>query len=103
MGLATPIAIMVGTGKGAENGILFRDALGIETLQKVDSIIFDKTGTLTNGDPKINHISPAKNFSETEILKFAGGVEKNSEHVLAKAIVSECVSKKIEPYDVYKF
>ena len=103
MGLATPIAIMVGSGKGAENGILYRDALAIETLQKVDAVIFDKTGTLTNGNPKVSHITPMREFSETEILKYAGAVEKNSEHALAKAIMSECASQNIETYDVYKF
>ena len=103
MGLATPIAIMVGSGKGAENGILYRDALAIETLQKVDSVIFDKTGTLTNGDPKVSHITPTTDFSETELLKYAGAVEKNSEHVLAKAVMSECASKNIETHDVYQF
>jgi len=103
MGLATPIAIMVGSGKGAENGILYRDALAIETLQKVDAVIFDKTGTLTNGTPKVSHITPMREFSETEILKYAGAIEKNSEHALAKAIMSECSSRNIETYDVYKF
>ena len=70
MGLATPIAIMVGSGKGAEHGILYKDALAIETLQKVDSVIFDKTGTLTNGDPKVSHIEPTTGYSEAEILKY---------------------------------
>ena len=103
MGLATPIAIMVGSGKGAEHGILYKDALAIETLQKVDSVIFDKTGTLTNGDPKVSHIKPTTGYSEAEILKYAGAVEKNSEHILAKAILSECSLKNIETYDVYQF
>ncbi|MED5450306.1 MAG: heavy metal translocating P-type ATPase, partial [Chloroflexota bacterium] len=103
MGLATPIAIMVGSGKGAEHGILYRDALAIETLQKVDSVAFDKTGTLTDGNPKVSHITPATDYSEAEILKYAGAVEKNSEHVLAKAIMSECTSRNIETFDVYQF
>ncbi len=103
MGLATPIAIMVGSGKGAENGILYRDALAIETLQTIEVVIFDKTGTLTNGEPKVSYINPSSDFKESEILKYAGSVEKNSEHVLARAIVSECASKNIEPYDIDQF
>ncbi|MDC0034732.1 heavy metal translocating P-type ATPase [Chloroflexi bacterium] len=103
MGLATPIAIIVGSGKGAENGILYRDALAMENLQKVDFVVFDKTGTLTKGNPKVIHISPLMNYSETEILKYAGAVEKNSEHVLGKAIMSECGSKNIDTYEVDGF
>ena len=103
MGLATPIAIMVGSGKGAENGILYRDAVAIETLQTIEVVIFDKTGTLTNGEPKVSYINPSSDFKESEILKYAGSVEKNSEHVLARAIVSECASKNIEPYDIDQF
>jgi len=103
MGLATPIAIMVGSGKGAENGILYRDAVAIETLQTIEVVIFDKTGTLTNGEPKVSYITPSSDFKEGEILKYAGSVEKNSEHVLARAIVSECASKNIEPYDIDQF
>ena len=103
MGLATPIAIMVGSGKGAENGILYRDAVAIETQQTIEVVIFDKTGTLTNGEPKVSYINPSSDFKESEILKYAGSVEKNSEHVLARAIVSECASKNIEPYDIDQF
>ena len=76
MGLATPIAIMVGSGRGAENGILYRDALAIETLQKVDSVVFDKTGTLTKGQPKVTGINSHSSYSANEILEYAAAVEK---------------------------
>ena len=103
MGLATPIAIMVGSGRGAENGILYRDALAIETLQKVDSVVFDKTGTLTKGQPKVTGINSHSSYSANEILEYAAAVEKNSEHIIAKAIVTECESRKIVPVDVSEF
>lgn len=103
MGLATPIAIMVGSGRGAENGILYRDALAIETLQKVDSVVFDKTGTLTKGQPKVTRINSHSSHSAKEILEYAGAVEKNSEHIIAKAIVTECESREIVPVDVSEF
>ena len=103
MGLATPIAIMVGSGRGAENGILYRDALAIETLQKVDSVVFDKTGTLTKGQPQVTGINSHSSHSETEILEYAGAVEKNSEHIIAKAIVAECESRKIVSVDALEF
>ena len=103
MGLATPIAIMVGSGRGAENGILYRDALAIETLQKVDSVVFDKTGTLTKGQPKVTGINSHSSYSANEILEYAGAVEKNSEHIIAKAIVTECESRKIVSVDASEF
>src|SRR5258708_9676840 len=79
MGLATPTAIMVGTGKGAENGILIKDAESLETAHKIQTIIFDKTGTLTNGKPVVT------NFSSLSVLRIAASLEKNSEHPLAEA------------------
>src|SRR5258708_8146472 len=82
MGLATPTAIMVGTGKGAENGILIKDAESLETAHKIQTIIFDKTGTLTNGKPVIT------NFSSLSVLRIAASLEKNSEHPLAEAITN---------------
>ncbi len=103
MGLATPIAIMVGSGRGAENGILYRDALAIETLQKVDSVVFDKTGTLTKGQPQVTGVDSHSSYSETEILEYAGAVEKNSEHIIAKAIVAECEFRKIVSADASEF
>ena len=89
MGLATPTAIMVGTGKGAEHGILIKDAESLETLHKVDTIIFDKTGTLTKGQPEVTDVVPFANLSQEETLNYAASVEKGSEHSLAEAIVKK--------------
>ena len=89
MGLATPTAIMVGTGKGAENGILIKDAESLEIAHKVNTIIFDKTGTLTNGKPEVTNIIPLADLSEDEILRYAASIEKGSEHSLAESIVNK--------------
>ncbi len=86
MGLATPTAIMVGTGKGAEHGILFKNAESLERAQKIDTIVLDKTGTLTRGEPTVTEIIAA-GAGETELLSFAGSAEKGSEHPLGEAIV----------------
>ncbi len=94
MGLATPTAIMVGTGKGAEHGILIKDAKSLETAHKINAIIFDKTGTLTKGKPEVTDIIPFK-ASEKELLSLAASAEKGSEHSLAEAIVSAAEDKKI--------
>ncbi len=103
MGLATPTAIMVGTGKGAEHGILIKDAESLETAHKINTIIFDKTGTLTKGKPEVTDIIAINNLKENEILKFASSVEKGSEHSLAEAIVKEAEKRKIEIQSVTKF
>ena len=87
LGLATPMSIMVGTGKGAQNGILIKNAEALETLEKVDTIVVDKTGTLTEGRPKLVLIEPQSPFTEDELLSLAASVEKGSEHPLAAAIV----------------
>jgi Cu+-exporting ATPase len=87
MGLATPTAIMVGTGKGAEHGILIKDAESLETAHKVSTIIFDKTGTLTKGEPEVTDIIPVGSVSKNELLQLVGSIEKGSEHSLAEAIV----------------
>lgn len=95
LGLATPTAIIVGTGLGAERGILIKNAEALEIVHKIDTIIFDKTGTLTVGKPSVTDvISFVEN--EKQILKFAGIVEKNSEHILAEAIMSKVNSEKIK-------
>lgn len=89
MGLATPTAIQVGTGKAAELGILIRNASSLENAHNLNVILFDKTGTLTEGTPKLDKIIySSSNFSETEILQFISSLENFSEHVLAKSIVS---------------
>ncbi len=88
LGLATPMSIMVGTGKGAQNGILIKNAEALETFEKVDTIVVDKTGTLTEGHPELVMVSPAESFSEETILSLAASVENASEHPLAAAIVA---------------
>jgi Cu+-exporting ATPase len=94
MGLATPTAIMVGTGKGAEKGILFKNAESLERAQKIDTIVLDKTGTLTRGQPQLTDVLKA-GMNEQEILFFAGSAEKGSEHPLGEAIVKGAEEKGI--------
>jgi Cu+-exporting ATPase len=88
LGLATPMSIMVATGKGATNGVLFRDAAAIENLRKVDTLIVDKTGTLTEGRPSFERAVPTKAFNEQEVLRLAASLDQGSEHPLAAAIVA---------------
>jgi Cu+-exporting ATPase len=94
MGLATPTAIMVGTGKGAEKGILFKNAESLERAQKIDTIVLDKTGTLTRGEPMVTDVIQ-DGMGEQEILFFAGSAEKGSEHPLGEAIVRNALEKNI--------
>ncbi|MDR3519440.1 MAG: heavy metal translocating P-type ATPase [Candidatus Pacebacteria bacterium] len=103
MGLATPTAIMVGTGKGAEHGILIKDAESLETAHKINTIIFDKTGTLTKGEPEVTDIISFGSMNKNELLKLAGSIEKGSEHSLAEAIVKDVENKKIILSKVEKF
>ncbi|MBI5393343.1 copper-translocating P-type ATPase [Candidatus Woesearchaeota archaeon] len=103
LGLATPTAIMVGTGLGAKSGILFKTAKSLETAQKVSRIIFDKTGTITEGKPIVTEIIPLNKSSENEILKYAAAVEKSSEHPLAEAIVNKAKEEKIAIQAVKQF
>ncbi len=104
LGLATPTAIMVGTGKGAELGILIKSGEALEKLNEIDTIVFDKTGTLTEGTPKVIDIVSIDNvLSEEEILKIAASMEVNSEHPLGKAVYDEAKEKNVELYDVKKF
>jgi len=95
LGLATPTAIMVGTGKGAENGILIRNGESLETAYKMQTIVFDKTGTLTKGQPTVTDIIPI-NSQQNEVLMFAAIAEKGSEHPLAEAIIKNASKKGIE-------
>ena len=97
LGLATPMSIMVATGKGATEGILFKNAEAIEIMKKVDTLVVDKTGTLTIGKPKLTSVVPAAGFDENKILFFAAGIEKGSEHPLAAAIVSGAGERGITP------
>lgn len=101
LGLATPVAIMVGTGKGAENGILIKSGEALETAHMVDTVVLDKTGTITQGKPVVTDVDcywpPTANaMSEKELLTVAGSLEKGSEHPLAEAIVNYCSEQKLE-------
>ena len=95
LGLATPVAIMVGTGKGAENGILIKSAQALETLHSIQTIVLDKTGTVTQGKPKVTDIQPAEGVTAEELLCVAASLEKPSEHPLAEAIVHEAEERNI--------
>jgi Cu+-exporting ATPase len=88
LGLATPMSVMVGTGRGATAGVLFKDAATLETLAKVDTLLFDKTGTLTEGRPRLVSVEAADGYDETEILRQAAALERQSEHPLAAAVVA---------------
>lgn len=103
MGLATPTAIMVGTGIGAQHGILIKDAESLETANKIQTVIFDKTGTLTNGRPEVTDIITANHIQGEDMLKFAASIEKGSEHSLADAIVKEAEKGSIQLLPVEKF
>lgn len=103
LGLATPTAIMVATGKGAELGILIKSGEALEKLNTVDTIIFDKTGTLTQGQPKVIDVVKLFDVSQDEILKIAASLEKNSEHPLGKAIYNEAKDKNLDLYETENF
>ncbi|MAG91213.1 copper-translocating P-type ATPase [Candidatus Woesearchaeota archaeon] len=103
LGLATPTAIMVGTGLGAKNGILFKSAESLQSAQSVQTIVFDKTGTLTKGKPEVTDIVAAGKNSEEEVLKFAAIAEKRSEHPLAEAIVNKAKNEKLKVDEPKKF
>ncbi|MBS0364652.1 MAG: heavy metal translocating P-type ATPase [Proteobacteria bacterium] len=95
LGLATPMSIMVGVGKGAQLGVLIKNAEALERMEKVDTLVVDKTGTLTEGKPSVTAIVPAAGFDEREVLRLAAGVERASEHPLAVAIVAAAQSRGI--------
>jgi len=99
LGIATPAALLVGTGKGAENGILIKGGDQLEEAGKINTIIFDKTGTLTKGQPSVTDVIPIGKLTEIQILRYAGAVEKGSEHPLAEAVVNAAQSKRIELSD----
>lgn len=104
LGLATPTAIMVGTGKGAENGILIKDAQALENAHKLTTIVFDKTGTLTKGEPAVTDIVPVSGYSEKDVLRLSAVAEKGSEHPIGEAIVSHAKKKgvKLPEVKIYK-
>ncbi|MEO6280671.1 copper-translocating P-type ATPase [Roseateles sp.] len=95
LGLATPMSIMVGVGKGAQHGVLIRDAEALERMEKVDTLVLDKTGTLTEGRPTVVHIAPANGFSADDVLQKLASVERASEHPLALAIVNDAQERKL--------
>ena len=105
LGLATPVAIMVGTGKGAENGILIKSGDALETAHQIDTVVLDKTGTITQGKPVVTDIIcvAGKNADKTQLLQIAGSLEKGSEHPLAEAIVNYCVTNNISLEKVTDF
>ncbi|MBQ9206458.1 MAG: heavy metal translocating P-type ATPase [Treponema sp.] len=103
LGLATPVAIMVGNGMGAKNGILFKTAVSLEEAGKIDIVALDKTGTITEGEPRVTDIFPALGVSEDELLRSAFALEKKSEHPLAKAIVQAAEEKNLTAEEVADF
>ena len=103
LGLATPVAIMVGNGVGAKNGILFKTAVSLETTGKVQIVALDKTGTITRGEPNVTELFPADGCTEEELLSAAFALEQKSEHPLAKAIVQAATERKLSPAEVTDF
>jgi Cu+-exporting ATPase len=103
LGLATPTSIMVGTGKGAENGVLIKGGEHLERTQQINTIIFDKTGTITKGQPEVTDVIGIDGASDDEILRLAAMAEKNSEHPLGEAIVNKAVEKQLQIDDPDRF
>ena len=103
LGLATPTSIMVGTGKGAENGILIRGAEALETAHQLNTIVLDKTGTLTQGEPSVTDVIESGKFYEEEILTLAASAEKGSEHPLGEAIVKKAKEENLSLFDCKRF
>jgi Cu+-exporting ATPase len=103
LGLATPLSIMVGVGRGAEAGVLIKNAEALERLEKVDTLVVDKTGTLTEGKPKVGEIVPSAGFLESDILRIAASVERSSEHPLADAIVRAAKERNLDLLQVTDF
>jgi Cu2+-exporting ATPase len=103
LGLATPVAIMVGNGMGAKNGILFKTAVSLEEAGKVNTVVLDKTGTITRGEPKVTDLIMAEGVSEAELLETAYALEARSEHPLAGAVVAMAEEKKLKVCDVQDF
>jgi Cu+-exporting ATPase len=103
LGLATPMSIMVATGKGATMGVLFKNAEAIETMRKVDTLVVDKTGTLTEGKPKLVSVEPVQGFDAGELVQLAASLERGSEHPLASAIVKGAEARGASPASVERF
>jgi Cu+-exporting ATPase len=103
LGLATPMSIMVGVGRGAQAGVLIKNAEALERMEKIDTLVIDKTGTLTEGKPKVVAIAPTSDFDDAKILQLAASVERGSEHPLAAAIVAAAAERKIALMNVTGF
>ena len=103
LGLATPMSIMVGVGRGAQSGVLIRDAEALERMEKVDTVVVDKTGTLTEGKPQVTKLVPLNGFDETELMRYAAGLEKGSEHPLAHAILDKAEAMQLTVPDAEDF
>lgn len=103
LGLATPVAIMVGNGVGAKNGILFKNATSLETTGKASYVLLDKTGTITNGTPVVTDIIPSENYTQDDLLSYASSLESKSEHPLAKAVVQKAIDSNIKTLDTTDF
>ena len=103
LGLATPMSIMVGVGRGAQAGVLIKNAEALERMEKVDTLVVDKTGTLTEGKPKVVAVVPATGFEESEMLRLAASVEQASEHPLAAAVVAAAKERGLAPSQVSEF
>ena len=103
LGLATPVAVMVGNGMGARKGILFKNATSLEQTGKTEIAVLDKTGTITKGEPRVTDIIPVGNIMENDLLQIAYSVEIKSEHPLAKAIIARAEEEGIKPYEVVNF
>ena len=103
LGLATPVAIMVGNGMGAKNGILFKTAVSLEETGKTQIVALDKTGTITRGEPKVTDVLPAEGVTEEELLTMAYTLEQKSEHPLAKAVLEEAQNRQLEPQTITDF
>ena len=95
LGLATPMSIMVGTGRGASAGVLIRDAEALEILHRVDTLVIDKTGTLTEGAPRLVSVTALAGFDEATVLSLAASLERSSEHPLARAVIRGAESRKL--------
>nr|WP_294671529.1 heavy metal translocating P-type ATPase [uncultured Ruminococcus sp.] len=103
LGLATPVAIMVGNGVGAKNGILFKNATSLETTGKISYVLLDKTGTITNGTPVVTDIIPNENYTQDDLLSYVSSLESKSEHPLAKAVVQKAIDSNIKTLDTTDF
>src|SRR5262249_32735654 len=103
LGLATPMSIMVGVGRGAQAGVLIKNAEALERMEKIDTLVVDKTGTLTEGKPKVVAIVPGSGLDENEVLRLAASLERASEHPLARAVVEAAVERKIALAEVGEF